>query len=103
MIVEMKHLTLLCLAGESESTLKSLRELGCVHLDLTAASSSDLSQARINVSDAEKALRILAAAKKSIIPSPSSGEGVVRDEDITNNAVSKDLDLTSRKKFFKRK
>ena len=58
MIVEMKHLTLLCLASESESTLKSLRELGCVHLDLTAASSSDLSQARINVSDAEKALRI---------------------------------------------
>jgi V/A-type H+-transporting ATPase subunit I len=86
-IVEMKHLTLLCLASESESTLKSLRELGCVHLDLTAASSSDLSQARINVSDAEKALRILAAAKKGIIPSPSSGEGVVRDEDITNNAV----------------
>jgi ATP-dependent protease HslVU (ClpYQ) peptidase subunit len=57
-IVEMKHLTLLCLANESEESLKNLRELGCVHLDLSAASSADLSQARVNITEAEKALRI---------------------------------------------
>jgi V/A-type H+-transporting ATPase subunit I len=87
-IVEMKHLTLLCLANESEESLKNLRELGCVHLDLSAASSADLSQARVNITEAEKALRILSSAKKGIIPSPASGEGFIRDEDIVNvNAI----------------
>jgi V/A-type H+-transporting ATPase subunit I len=87
-IVEMKHLTLLCLANESEESLKNLRELGCVHLDLSAASSADLSQARVNITEAEKAFRILSSAKKGIIPSPASGEGFIRDEDIVNvNAI----------------
>jgi V/A-type H+-transporting ATPase subunit I len=91
MIVEMKHLTLLCLAKESQETLKNLRELGCVHLDFTSASSADLSQARLNVSDAEKALRVLDSAKKGILPSPVSGEGIVLEEDIADVSALKAL------------
>ena len=41
MIVPMKHLTLLCVAPEGEKALESLRELGCVHLDLSAAASPE--------------------------------------------------------------
>ena len=36
MIVPMKRLLLLCVANEVESTLKSLRDLGAVHLDISA-------------------------------------------------------------------
>ena len=46
MIVPMKHLTLLCVASEGEKALESLRELGCVHLDLSAAASPELAEAK---------------------------------------------------------
>ena len=41
MIVEMKHLTLLCVAREGMKTLETLRDIGCVHMDLSAADSPD--------------------------------------------------------------
>ena len=45
MIVEMKHLTLLCVAREGVKALESLRDLGCVHMDLSAADSPDFTSA----------------------------------------------------------
>ena len=46
MIVPMKHLTLLCVAGAGEKTLAALRDLGCVHVDLSGASSAAFAAAR---------------------------------------------------------
>ena len=40
MIVRMKHLDLVCVAAEKEATLERLRDLGAVHLDLSAAAGS---------------------------------------------------------------
>ena len=37
MIVRMKHLDLVCIAADKEATLERLRNLGAVHLDLSAA------------------------------------------------------------------
>ena len=82
MIVAMKHLTLLCMASQSEKTLEKLRSLGCVHLDLSSAASPELSVARGDVSEAENALRILSAAAKGAVPSPASSEANLRDEDL---------------------
>ena len=62
MIVPMRHLTLLCVAGEGEKTLEALRELGCVHLDLSGAASEGLAVARGDLAEAERAVRILAKA-----------------------------------------
>ena len=91
MIVEMKHLTLLCVTRESNAALESLRGLGCVHLDLMGVSSADLSQAKANLSDAGKALRILIAAGKGAVPPPSSAEAVLREEDVFDVATVESL------------
>ena len=64
MIVPMKHLTLLCVAPEGEKALESLRELGCVHLDLSAAASPEFAEAKGGLADAERAVRILEKAAK---------------------------------------
>ncbi len=64
MIVPMKHLTLLCVASEGEQTLEDLRDLGCLQLDFSTAASAAFVQAKEDVSDAERAVRILAKAAK---------------------------------------
>ncbi len=64
MIVPMRHLTLLCVAHEGERTLERLRMLGCVHLDLSHAASSEFAAAKGTLSDAERAARILAKSVK---------------------------------------
>ena len=64
MIVEMKHLTLLCVAREGMKTLETLRDIGCVHLDLSAADSPDFASAKEELAAAERAVRIVAKAAR---------------------------------------
>ena len=72
MIVEMKHLTLLCVAREGMKTLETLRDIGCVHMDLSTADSPDLASAKESLADAERAVRIIAKAAReaSNVPVP---------------------------------
>ncbi len=64
MIVPMKHLTLLCVAADGTKAIESLRDLGCVHLDLSAAASQAFVAAKGELADAERAVRILAKAAR---------------------------------------
>ena len=66
MIVEMTHLTLLCVAREGVKALESLRDIGCVHLDLSAADSPDFASAKEELADAERAVRIVAKAAREV-------------------------------------
>ena len=63
MIVPMKHLDLVCVASEREATLKRLRSLGAVHLDLASASSVPVVEAGNDLDDAEKAVRLVLKAR----------------------------------------
>lgn len=63
MIVKMLHLDLLCVASESNSTLEALRSLGAVHLDLSSAQGSEVSLAKGDAADAEKAVRFILKAR----------------------------------------
>lgn len=63
MIVKMLHLDLLCVASESNSTLEALRQLGAVHLDLSSAQGSEVSLAKGDAADAEKAVRFILKAR----------------------------------------
>ena len=64
MIVKMKHLDLVCVARDKNSTLENLRALGAVHLDLSSAQGSDVVSARGDIANAEKAVRAVLKAKK---------------------------------------
>ena len=63
MIARMKHLDLVCLASEGDATLVALRDLGAVHLDLSAASGGEVSEARGDVASAEAALLLVRKAR----------------------------------------
>ena len=63
MIVPMKHLDLVCVASERDATLKRLRSLGAVHLDLASASSVPVVEAGNDLDDAEKAVRLILKAR----------------------------------------
>ncbi len=90
MIVPMKHLTLLCVAGESAKALEALRELGCVHLDLSGASSADYAAARGDYDGALEAVRLVAKAKKDC-PLPVGTNTVRRTAaDIAKLAAARD-------------
>ena len=66
MIVSMKRLVLLCVAKDADSTLKSLRDLGAVHLDLSSDGGEGAVAASGELEAAEKAVRIaLKAAKET--------------------------------------
>lgn len=65
MIVKMKHLDLLCVAGVKDATLKALRDLGAVHLDFSAAQGSELATAKGEAADAEKAVRLILKARET--------------------------------------
>ena len=74
MIVPMRHMTLLCVADERETTLERLRELGAVHLELGDATDSDACRdARDQLATARRAQQILkdALAGKPVIPTLS--------------------------------
>ncbi len=64
MIVRMQHVTLLCMARDAEKTLRSLRELGAVHMDLSGAAGEPFAAAKQDYEQAEAAVRILAKAAK---------------------------------------
>ena len=64
MIVKMKHLDLVCMAADRESTLESLRRLGAVHLDLSSAQGAAVAKAKGDALDAETAVRAILKAKK---------------------------------------
>ncbi len=66
MIVRMKHLDLLCVAAEREATLEKLRALGVVHIDLHSAQGALVSAAKGDAADAERAVRAILKAKKSL-------------------------------------
>ena len=62
MIVKMKRLTLLCLAGDRDAALESLRELGVVHVaDVRPPEGEELEALRARLADAERALAALPA------------------------------------------
>ena len=73
MIVPMKRLMLLCMAKEVDSTLKSLRDLGAVHLDLQSDGGDGVAAAGGELEDAEKAVRIVLKAAKETGSGASSG------------------------------
>ena len=64
MIVPMKRLVLLCMAKETDSTLKSLRDLGAVHLDLPSCGGEGTVAASVALENAEKAVRLAVKAAK---------------------------------------
>ena len=98
MIVPMKHLTLLCIASEGEKTLAALRDLGCVHLDLSAAASLELAAAKGELADAERAVRILdkaaheAKARPASAPEGADHFGSVRNTDLVAAVLKADAD-----------
>ena len=63
MIVRMKHLDLVCVSGERESTLERLRSLGAVHLDLGSAGGAAVSAVKGEIEEAEKAVRLVRKAR----------------------------------------
>ena len=63
MIVKMKHLDLVCSSADRDATLKELRELGAVHLDLSAAQGAAVTAAKGEGADAEKAVRLILKAR----------------------------------------
>lgn len=91
MIVPMKHLTLLCVATDRDRTLSALRELGCAHLDLSTAASPAFQSARESLSGAERALRILSAAKAGKVPSPVASDLSLSDADVVAPAPKLDV------------
>lgn len=86
MIVKMLHLDLLCVAAESDSTLEALRSLGAVHLDLSAAQGAEVSSAKGEAADAEKAVRFILKARGKGEP------GTVRRTSSEVLAIQKALD-----------
>lgn len=63
MIVKMKHLDLVCVANDKESTLSKLRDLGAVHLDLRSAVGESVAAAKGEAVDAERAVRLILKAR----------------------------------------
>ena len=93
MIVEMKHLTLLCVAREGVKALESLRDIGCVHLDLSAADSPDFASAKEELADAERAVRIVAKAAREAGKDASApkGEEAARLENAKSAALVEEI------------
>ena len=73
MIVQMKRLMLLCMAKEVDSTLKSFRDFGAVHLDLQSGGGDGVAAAGGELEDAEKAVRIALKAAKETGSGASTG------------------------------
>ena len=96
MIVPMKRLTLLCVANEGERALESLRDLGCVHLDLSAAASPEFAAAKGELADAERATRVLAKAAREASPAAASEGadrfGAVRNGDLVAAVLKADAE-----------
>ena len=98
MIVPMKHLTLLCVAHEGAKALESLRDLGCAHLDLSAAASPEFAAAKGELADAERAVHILDKAAREAKARPASAPegtdlfGSVRNADLVTAVLKADAE-----------
>ena len=99
MIVPMRHLTLLCVASEGEKALETLRDLECVHIDLSAAASPELAAAKGDLADAELAVRILEkAAREASSASAPQGDDLfaaVRNADLVAAVLKADAERTA--------
>ena len=84
MIVKMRHVDLVCVSADAEATLSGLRDLGVVHLDLSAAGGAAVAAARGEISDAERAVRLIAKAR-------GSGES----QDLRRRSVSEVLSIAA--------
>ena len=92
MIVRMKHLDLVCVASDRESTLARLRELGAVHLDLGAAQGAAVASAKGEIDDAEKTVRLILKAREAHLKSLGP-QGSVESLEIRPKPVSEILAL----------
>ena len=63
MIVRMKHLDLVCVAGDCDQTLERLRALGVAHLDLNRADGAAVRARQEALAGAEKAVRLIQKAR----------------------------------------
>ncbi|MDO5320624.1 MAG: hypothetical protein Q4G65_18520 [bacterium] len=92
----MKHLTLLCVAEDGEGALEALRELGCAHVDLSGASSAAFAEAKGELADAERAVRILAKAAKEADAAAADGRfESVRNADLVSAVLKADEERQS--------
>ena len=92
MIVRMKHLDLVCVASDRESTLARLRELGAVHLDLGAAQGAAVASAKGEIDDAEKTVRLILKARETYLRSLGP-QGSIESLEIRPKLVSEVLAL----------
>jgi len=100
MIVPMKHLTLLCVADARETTLATLRELGCVHLNLSPTDSDAFRHAQTRLEAARHATQVLAdaLAGKPVLPAavgPHKAHGHEPGADAPLNGSLPDLSGTA--------
>ena len=66
MIVKMKHLDLVALKSSRDAVVERLRALGAVHLDLASASGAEVTAAKSEAADAEKAVRCILKARRDL-------------------------------------
>ena len=82
----MRHLDLVCLAKDRESTLERLRSLGAVHLDLASSAGESVGAAKGELADAERAVRLVLKAR-------GKREVEVRDHSVADVlAVERDME-----------
>ena len=94
MIVPMKRLLLLCVAKEADATLMALRNLGAVHLDLSAENGEESAVAGSALEKAEKAVRLaLKAAQET--GSASKGADLSAEEILALDAKREELKSVS--------
>ena len=90
MIVPMKRIFLLCVEKDTETTLSALREMGVVHLDLSASGGEGKAAAGSALDKAEKAVRIAAKAAKEF-GDGKTGESLGADEILALDARCEEL------------
>lgn len=93
MIVPMKRLALVCVAKESEKALEALRDLGCVHVDVTRDASPASEAAKGALADAVRAVRVLAkAAKEAPAGKADARFEAVRSADLVKTVLKADAE-----------
>lgn len=76
MIVQMKHVTVLCVAGTQKRTLENLREMGLMHLDFRLVDTDAYRDAEAHLEENHRASRVLASAKAGTPLAPAvAGSG----------------------------
>ncbi len=96
MIVKMMHLDLVATAADRERTIDALRELGAVHLDLSASRGAAVVKAGEDIEKAEKAVRLILRSRGKTsreefeIRPRSVGEVLALDEDRSTLIVERD-------------